>query len=407
MQLSRLILITALATQLTAFAGSLSSKSSAPVQPATSSSFADAGSLAEYFFGKDNAWDSTFDSVQQWKKDNNFPISIGAHHWWRVDRDAYLYGNGYGAPGERGTFYYWLNVAPSIKLSGDGFVKEVGIHAQGRIRDSSDKLRAFYDDTVWSYEAYVFAKTDAGTFKAGQIVQNFCLAWDNSWYEGVTYFDEYRFNPSYGFSWEKTWKASESFSMDTSAQYFIRGDHVSGALVNSSAATTKGAQERNTGIVRMVPTWKLDNDNKIAWGVAGLVRGIDANSKLGLDDTQVAYETDLTLTHKNLSIWAQYIDSHGVITPARYVSGGPSDRQNSISTGINYKIGPISAHVNYSKGWDHNPGGHQYIFQPGITFQLAKNLTLYTEYVKWNVTGSSGATAKYEDGFQFALVWNY
>jgi hypothetical protein len=62
--------------------------------------------------------------------------------------------------------------------------------------------------------------------------------------------------------------------------------------------------------------------------------------------------------------------------------------------------------VNYSRGWDHNPGGHQDIFLPGLTFQLSKSLTLYADYVKWDVTNSAGSTSKYEDGFNFALVWN-
>ncbi len=403
---SRLLPLVVAAFPLAAFAGTDKTVVTQP-PPASPASFCESGSLTEYFLGKDNAWDSMYDSFQQWKKDNNLPIGFGAHHWWHVDRGDRLYGDGYGVPGERGTYYYWLNVDPSLKLGGDGFVKEIGIHAQGRIRDTDDKLRAFYNDTVWTYEAYAYARTDAGTFKAGQIVEDFCIPWDNTWYEGVAYFDEYRFNPSWGVSWNNTWKSSDTFSIDTSAQYFIRGDHVSGGLVNSSAATTEGAKERNTGIVRLVPTWKLDSDTKVAWGMAGLVRGIDAPDSLGLSNTQTAWETDLTLSYKNWSIWGQYIDSHGTITPARYVSGGPSDRQNSVSTGINYKCGPLGVHVNYSKGWDHGPDGNQYIFEPGITFQLAKNVTLYTEYVKWNVTDSAGVKTKYDDGFELALVWNF
>jgi predicted porin len=156
-----------------------------------------------------------------------------------------------------------------------------------------------------------------------------------------------------------------------------------------------------------VPTWKLGSDTKLAWGIAGLVREIDAPDALGLSSPQTAWDTDLTLTYKNWTFWGQYIDSHGTITPARYVSGGPSDRQNSVSAGINYKCGPISAHVNFSKEWDHSPDGHQFIFAPGFAFQLAKNLTLYTEYVKWNVTDAAGVKTKYDNGFELALVWNF
>lgn len=411
MHLPTLSLLTVLAP-VCALAGSGSGKApllpdAPPAAASGPSSFAESATFTEWLWGKGNALDAAYDNLQQWKKDNSIPISIGAHHWWHVDRSGYLYGDGYGIPGERGTYYYWLNFDPAYKLSGDGFLDEFGLHIQGRIRDSSDKLRGFYNSTAWTYEAYGYAKTDVGTFKAGQIVQDFSIAWDNSWYEGVSYFDEYRFNPSWGLSWNNTWKLSDSFSLDTTAQYFIQSDHVSGGLVNSSAATTEGLEERNTGILRLVPTWKLNEDTKLAWGSAVLARGIhDGGSDQDVDDSQVAWETDLTLTYKNFSVWGQYIDSYGVITPARYVSGGPSDRQNSISTGINYKIGPVAAHVNYSRGWDHNPGGHQDIFLPGLTFQLSKSLTLYADYVKWDVTNSAGSTSKYEDGFNFALVWN-
>ena len=402
-------LIAVAAAHTAAFAGSPKAPLATQPVSATSSSFSDAGSLSEYFLGKDNAWDTMYDSIQQWKKDNHIPIGISADHWWHVDRGAKLYGDGYGVPGERGTYRYSLTFDPALKLSGDGFVNEVGIHFLGRIRDSSDKLRAFYKDTVWTTEAYAYAKTDLGTFKAGQILENFCIGWDNSWYEGVSYFDDYRANPSWGVSWENTWKVSDGFSVDTAAQYFIRSDYVSGALVNSSAATTKGLVERNTFLLRAVPTWKLNEDTKLAWGIAGLTRSIDGTDQYPglLDNRQTAWETDLSLSWKRWTIWGQYIDSYGATSPTRYVSGGPSDRQNSLSTGINYKIGPISAHVNFSKAWDHNPDGHQYIFEPGITFQLAKNLTLYTEYVKWFVTDSNGVKAKYDDAFELALVWNF
>jgi hypothetical protein len=371
------------------------------------SSFAGSDSLSGYFLGRQNLLDATYDSVAQWKKEHHFPFGIGAHHWWHIDRGDQLYGNGYGWPGLRGTYFYWLDFDPSLKIEGDGFVSGIGIHAQGRFRDSNDKFRGFYRDNMWTYEAYAYAKTKAGTFKAGQIVQQFCIASDNSWWDGVSYYDEYRYNPSWGIAWENTWKASDRLGVDTALQYFLQGDRVSGALVNASADTTAGLRERNTGILRVVPTWKLNRDTKLTLGVAGLVRGIRGGETRGVDDTQFAWDTDLTLTWRNFSIWGQYIDSHGVITPTRYVSGGPSSRQNSVSTGVNYKSGPVSAHVNYSREWDHHPGGHQSIFEPGITFQLTKNVTLYTEYVKWSVTNSRGATSKYDDGFEIALVWKF
>ncbi len=390
-----------------AFAGSLVEKAAAP--PEQPDSFASSDTFSGYLFGKDNAWDSAYDTLQQWKKDYHLPISIGAHHWWHVDGNKRIYGNGYGVPGERGTYYYYLGFDPKLTLGDDGFFNEVGLHFQGRFRDDSDRLRSFYRETTWTYEAYAYAKTRVGTFKAGQIVQQFGIAWDNSWWEGVAYFDGYRFNPAYGVSWENTWKVSDAFSVDTSAQYFLTDDRVSGAIAGADAESAL-AGERNTFNARIVPTWQLNKDTKIALGGSFLTREIEDSDRFGvglLDDRQTVWSTDLSVTWKNLTVFGQYTDSYGAISPARYVSGGPSDRQNSIEGGINYKLGPVSAHFNYSKGWDHNPDGRQYIYNPGLTFQLSKSLTLYTEYVKWNVFNSAGTQSRFDDGFEFILVWNF
>lgn len=314
--------------------------------PPAASSFAAAGTLFEYFFGPSNAWDADYERVQQWKKDNNVPISIGAHHWWHFDRDEPLYGDGYGIPGLRGTYFYFVTLDPSLKLEGSGPVDEIGFHNQTRIRDSGDKLRSYYDDTIWTYETYAYAKTGMGLFKAGQIAQQFGIPWDNSWWEAVPFFDGNRANPAWGLSWENTWNASSTFAVASTLQYFISEDRVGGAFASANAESSPPLGERNTF-------------------------------------------------------------SYGASTPARYVSGGPSDRQNSFEIGASYKFGPISARVNYSEGWDHNPSGHQYIFNPGLTVQISKALTAYAEYVKWNVTNSAGTTTRFDDGYELILVWNY
>lgn len=371
------------------------------------SDFTQSDTFSGFLFGSNNALDAAYDRTQKWKKDNGIPITIGAHHWWHVDRDARIYGNGYGVPGSRGTYYYIVALDPSLKISGDGPINEIGFHNQTRFRDAGDKLRSFYDETIWTYENYAYAKTDIGTFKAGQIVQQFGIPWDNSWWEGVPYFDGYRFNPAWGVSWENTWTASASFKIDTAFQYFIRHDRVSGAIAGADAESSPPNGERNTLSFRVLPQWTFNADSKVALGVSGFTREIEDASPVDLDSRQTAYAIDLSYTWRNLSLYAQYTDSYGAAVPARYVSGGPSNRQNSYEIGANYKIGPISAHLNYSEGWDHNPSGDQTIINPGVTVQLSKALTLYTEYVKWDVTDRAGTSTKFDDGYELILVWNY
>lgn len=371
------------------------------------SSFASTGTLSEYFFGAGNAWDASYDRIQQWKKDNHVPISIGAHHWWHADRGAPLYGDGYGIPGVRGTYFYFVNIDPSLKTDGSGPASEIGFHNQTRIRDSGDKLRSYYDDTIWTYETYAYAKTGAGLFKLGQIAQQFGIAWDNSWWESVPFFDGNRANPAWGLSWDKTWSASPTFTVNSTLQYFMAGDRVGGAFAGANAESSPPLDERNTFSFRLVPQWSPDENTTVRLGVSAYTRKIDTAGIAGVDARQTAYAIDLTYAWRNLSLYGQYTDSHGAASPARYVSGGPSDRQNSYEIGASYTLGPLSARVNFAEGWDHNPSGHQYIFNPGLTVQISKSLTAYAEYVKWNVTNSTGTTARFDDGYEFILVWNY
>jgi hypothetical protein len=404
--LSRLAALT-VAIPTFAFAGVDTSKDAITTTPppAAPTSFCESSALSQYFLGSDNLWDSTYDAIEKWKADSHIPVTIGANHWWHLDAAQHIYGNGYGVPTEGGTYYYYVAVDPKVTLDPGGFISEIGFHSDTRFRDSSDKLRAYYRDTVWAYEDYLYFKTSIGTFKFGEIVQDFGIAWDNSWWEGISYFDGYKFSPSWGASWANTWKASDSFSVDTDLQYYLQGSRAGGAEPGADPNSSPPLSARSTGILRVVPTWKLSADTTLALGGSFLVREVGNHEAVGASDKQVAWNTDLTLTYKNFSAWAEYIGSQGVISAQNYVSGGPSDRNDIFSTGINYKCGPVSAHVNYSAGWLQNPGGHQYEFNPGITFQLTKNVTFYTEYVKWDVTNSHGVTSPYDNGIELILVW--
>lgn len=374
--------------------------------PETATSFGSSTDLAQFLWGKDNFPDTVYNDLQAWKEKYRLPISIGANHWFHIDRDDRIYGNGYGVPGESGTYYYYLALDPAFKL-GDGFFQEIGAHTQFRFRDSGDKLRSFYSDEYWFYEAYGYAKTPIGTFKAGQIVTEFGIPWDGTWWEGVPYFDGYKFDPDYGFSWDNKWKVSEKFSVDSAAQFFVASDGVNGSIAGADAESGLGLSEQNTGVVRLVPTWKFNDDTSLAWGFSGLVGGIKgAAAYRNVDGTRGVWGTDFTLTYKHFSLFGEYIDAYGATNPVRYVSGGASDHVNSLRGGVSYKYGPATFHVNYSYGWDHNPDGHQFIFDPGVSIQLVKNVALYAEYVKWDVVDHSGNTARFDDGFELILVWN-
>lgn len=380
--------------------------SPSPTPEAPPSTFAGSSSVSQYLWGQNNFWDKTYDQLQAYKAKFPLVFSVGADHWFHLDRDERIYGNGYGVPTESGTYYYYVGGDLTLKLN-DSFFKEIGAHAQFRFRDDQhDKLRSFYYDTYWFYESYGYAKTTIGTFKAGQIVTQFGLPWDGTWWEGVPYFDGYKFDRDYGVSWENAWKRSDLFTVNSVVQFFFASDRVNGSIPGADAESAPGLRERNTGVVRLVPTWQFNHDLKLEWGISGLVGQISGPSRGITDSARGAFGSDVTVTWKNFGVFAEYIDAFGTANPVRYVSGGPSDRVDSLRGGVSYKYGPVTAHVVYSRGWDHNPGGHQFVFDPGVSIQVTKNVIVYAEYVKWNVTNRKGATAKFDDGFELIAVWN-
>jgi hypothetical protein len=344
-----------------------------------------------------------FDELKAKKDAAGIPITLGAWHWFRFGDDG-PGSNGYGIPGLRGTYYWTVELDPKLKLDGP-FFKEVGIHSQIRLREEGT-FRPFIDDEVWPWEVYGYAKTTAGTFKAGQIWKRFGLDWDGVFYGNVAYFDGFKLDPDLGVSWEHTFKQSDNFKVDTFAQFFIHEDGINGSLAGADAESTSALREENTAVLRVVPTWTLADGSSIALGLSGSVGQID--SSIGaFDDTYWAWAADVTYTKGNFKIFGEVTQGHGTINPVRYVSGGPSDKITDYLVGASYKTGPVTWRANYSVGYDDNPDGKQEFFLPGATIALTPNVDLYLEYVKWTVDPDNAPKADYEDGYQVILNWRF
>ena len=345
-----------------------------------------------------------FDELKAKKDASGFPFTFGAWHWWRFGDDG-PGSNGYGIPGLRGTYYWTVDVDPKLKLDGP-FLREVGLHAQIRLREEGT-FRPFIGDEVWPWEVYGYAKTTSGTFKAGQIWKRFGLDWDGVFYGNVAYFDGFKLDPDLGVSWEYTFKQSDSFKVDTIAQFFIHEDGINGSLVGSDSESTSLLREENTAVLRVIPTWTFSDGSSLALGLTGSIGDIEGQGPGSFDDDYTAWAVDLTYTRGNFKIFGEVAQSHGVIHPMRYVSGGPSDKLTDYLVGASYKTGPVTWRVNYSAGYDENPDGEQSLFLPGVTIALTPNVDLYAEYVKWVVDPDNGPEVDYEDGYQLILNWRF
>jgi Gram-negative porin len=383
------------ALALPALAGT-SSSGKAPAQPITA---APAAPEKASVFGS-----TFFDDLKAQKDAAGIPITLGAWHWFRFGNEG-PGTNGYGIPGLRDTYYWSIDLDPKLKLDGPT-VQEIGLHAQIRLRENG-LFRSYFDEQVWPWEAYAYAKTSAGTFKAGQIWKRFGLDWDGCFYGNVAYFDGFKLDPDLGASWEHTLKVSDSFKIDTIAQFFIQEDGVSGSLAGADAESSGLFDEKNTGVLRVVPTWTLDDGSSIALGLSGMVGQVDSDVKGIGDHTASAWAADLTYTNGDFKLFGEVMQNHGAVNPTRYVSGGASDEITDYLVGASYQTGPVTWRINYSAGFDKDPGGEQHLFLPGVTVALTPNIDLYVEYVKWTVEPDSGSKADYEDGFQLILNWRF
>jgi hypothetical protein len=360
--------------------------------------------VSEALFGPSNGWDTAFKDWDTWKTSHDIPLTIGAFHWFHVNNNG-PNASGYGIPGIRGTYFYYVQFDPA-QSTGDGAISNVGLHADFRVRDDPEKLRPFYDNTYWFYELYGWIDTEIGRFKVGQIWKRFGLDWDGTWWGSVQYFDGFKLNPDYGLSWERQTPLSEHLRLDSFVQYFVAQDGINGSLPGADPESVRGARARNMGVVRVVPTWTLSESSSLAVGLSGFARQIHRITPNGGDDTQRAVAADATYTYHQFSVFTELLRSYGVVNPTRYVSGGPSDRISDVLTGVSYRSGPVTFRFNWSAGFDEHPSGHQYLWVPGMTVALTKNLDLYAEYVHWDVTISTGQRFTIEDGGQFILNWH-
>ena len=360
-----------------------------------------------------------------WKTENGIPITLGAWHWWHVNNNGPFdsgYGISglpgvYGSPDLNGTYYYYIQAAPEISL-GDSTISKVGAYTDVRLRDGGDRLRPFFpDETVWLDSAYVWALTPQGVFKAGSILKRFGLEWDGSWWGSVQYFDGFKLDTDWGVAWERTPLFVDGFKMDSYVQFFFHENSVNGTLVGSDAESVIGSSERNTLVARCVPTWQLSDTQTVAVGISGLVGQIENDPILTLarttasfpssgDETIAAWAVDLTATSGKFEAHAELMQSFGRLSPARYVSGGPSSRLTSFLVGCSYTLGPLTGRVNYSAGFDDKPAGTHTLFVPGLTLRLTRNVELWAEYVREDVHGNAASDSLvFEDGFQLLVHW--
>jgi hypothetical protein len=165
-----------------------------------------------------------------------------------------------------------------------------------------------------------------------------------------------------------------------------------GVVRGADAESFGGSREFATFVGRVVPTWKLGEDEPFAVGLSTLVGGLDnrcALRMLGTGEvftspgaqTIASWAADATWTAGRWKLFGEVSQVFGVVSPRYYASGGPSDQFTDALAGIHCSQGPITYRFVYSTGLADNPHGWQSMFVPGGTIRLTRNLTLWCEHV--------------------------
>ena len=353
-------------------------------------------------FGEDNCIDPLFEQVLGCKNELPFPVKLGAWHWYAEDISGP--NDGYGIPGLRGTYWWEIIATPEIDL---GCGRAVGGHVNYRLRDG-DYFRDFFDSKFWSYELYAFYRSEElGTIKAGQIWKRFGLDWDGVFFGNVAYFDGFKLDPDWGLSWERTTEVDSNFKVDSFVQFYFHEDGVNGSFGGADSESVVGLHERNTGVVRVVPTWTYCDGSTLALGLSGLVGEIESDRAAFSDERVGAWAVDATYTKDNWKVFGEVLQSYGRINPARYTSGGPSNRLTDFLVGAHYIVGPVTYRASYSLGIDDNPYATNSLVVAGATIKLTRYVDLYLEYVNQQVDSAPSGHVEFFDSVNAIIYWSY
>jgi hypothetical protein len=343
-----------------------------------------------------------YDDVEKWKSDNHIPIEVGAWHWWHMNR-LHPHDFMYGQRGLEGTYYYYLKFDPEMALDNGA---KVGAHIDARARDGDASFRPFYESNLWLWEAYGWVDVCDIKIKAGKIWRRFGLDWDGSWYGNVAYFDGWKLDPDWGASVEHTCHFSNGMTMPTFVQAFFAQDKVNGSLVGADAESDEHASERESVVLRAVPTWTSEKLGTFAVGGSWQAGKINHHDRS--DNTVTAGAVDASWSKSGFKAFAEWIQTIGERNSANYVTGGGSSSSKIGEIGGSYTYKWATLKANVSHGEYDNPGGSQVLYLVGVDFAVLKNVTFTCEYVRWDTKAQHGSPrAFFEDGFSFVINWHF
>lgn len=312
----------------------------------------------------------------------------------RPGADIYLYQYvPVNVPGARAKFELY---AASLQLEGQH--DRWGFAADYRVRTT--KLRSYFPGNTWLQQGYVSYTTDVGAVKVGSFYRRVGLVWDDSFYGNIQYFDGLKLSPDFGVGFEGTRKLNGRFGLEYSTQYFSTDSRINGSLPGRDFVSVADTRLKNDVTWRLAPVWNLRKNASLTVGISGANGVIDRDSGPHNRRTQIA--GDATLQFGGVVTYAEVL---------RQAVEGPLVAPPLPATytlvGMRWARGRYQPHVNYSQGNYHGLAARrEYIFQPGITVQLAHGFSFIYEYTYWRSLVASTNTPL-DNSLNFVLHYHF
>lgn len=282
-------------------------------------------------------------------------------------------------------------------------------HLFGEARARDSKLRPWFNGTTWVQQAFVgydAAPSIDGsrlTIRAGKLYQTLGRFWDGSFFGNVQYFDGLKLNPQFAVEASGTWRATSGVAVGYTAQYVANSDRVSGALAGRDFETLLGFRDRDGVGARgtlAVPVGRMG----FTVGLSGLSRGTADSTGRTWRVPHVAIDGEWRAGPA--VVYAEWMRRQAGDLPPSLRASFAGSRAEYWLAGAQWHQGVLHLRYNFSRGRYDDIGRSDWIHQPGITIDLARDVHALLELDEWRTRLSGpagGRTATTDQSLDFVL----
>ena len=271
-----------------------------------------------------------------------------------------------------------------VRLNIDAHAGDFGFRAQPRVRDN--KIRGFYDSSVWLEEAYGYWNASPyATIKVGKVYSQLGLFWDNSFYGNVQVYDGLKLAPEYGASLEGV--AGGDFGISYWAQYFIVDGRTNVSLDQRDTLSIPGARRRNQIVLNAEPFYKLGEHGALRAGVS--LQYLEAD--LPTEDSDVLRVAGhAKVTYEGFGVWGEVLHQGGNHVTDFPYAGRPSSDNLYFLAGAEYTYDRFTLRYNVSYANYADVDVSEVMHVPALAIAIAEPLTFLTELVLWRRSTPEG-----------------